>query len=554
MRRVAQYIILTGSAFLAACAHTATNAVDLVLRREATVSAPVGEIRGRTDAGIERYLGIPFAAPPVGELRWRPPAAPVPWQGRLDATEFGPACQQPVRSGRNVYTNRLGAMSEACLNLNIWTPQNAQGAPVFVWIHGGSLTRGANSQALYDGASYAERGVVFVSINYRLGILGYLAHPELSAESSDGISGNYGLLDQIAALEWVQDNIAAFGGNPDNVTIAGESAGALSVSYLMASPRAQGLFHRAIAQSSYTLSTPELNRSSYGVPSAEAVGSYIGRHIGGETLADLRSMSAASVVDRATQAGFIPWGTIDGNVLPDQLVSIFDRGEQAPVPLLAGFNEGEIRSLRFLLPESPGNADEYESAIRAGYGDRSDEFLDLYPAADMEESLLATTRDAMYGWTAERMVLKQAETGQPGYLYYYDHSYPAADALGLHAFHASELPFMFDNLDRLAANWPETPDTVETRALADAMIGYWVAFARDGNPNVEGLPEWQAYGDGESYMYFRGAPDGIRANLMPGMFELHEGVMCRRRSAGIPWRWNVGVASPPMPPVSEACE
>ncbi len=554
MRHLAVSIILTAAAILAACANTDTSRVDAASLPDVTVAMPVGEVRGLIEGGVERYLGIPFAAPPVGELRWRPPAAPAPWHGVFDATEFGSACQQTVRAGRNIYSDQLRSMSEDCLNLNIWAPEGAENAPVFVWIHGGSLTHGANSQELYNGSSYAERGVVFVSINYRLGILGYLAHPELSAESPDAISGNYGLLDQIAALEWVQTNIAAFGGNPDNVTIAGESAGALSVSYLMASPRAEGLFHRAIAQSAYTLSTPELNRSDYGVPSAEAVGTYVAGLIGGEDLAGLRAMRAASLVERAAQVGYIPWGTIDGDVLPDQLVTIFDRGEQAPVPLLAGFNEGEIRSLRFLLPERPGNAAEYESAIRAGYGDWSAEFLDLYPVDDMTESLLAATRDAMYGWTAERMVRQQAATGQPGFLYYYDHGYPAANEMGLHAFHASEIPFMFDNLDRLSAYWPAPPDTAETRDLALAMIGYWVAFARNGYPDADGSPEWRPYGQDEAYMYFGDAPDGTRENLMPGMFELHEAVMCRRRSAGIPWRWNVGVASPPMPPAGEACE
>jgi para-nitrobenzyl esterase len=530
-----------------ACARTA--AADGVV-----VAAPAGPVRGVENDGLHVFKGIPFAAPPTGEARWTPPEALPAWDETFDATAFGPACTQPGRTMETIYSDTLPAgMSEDCLNLNIWAPADAEDAPVFVWIHGGSLTRGANSLGLYNGASYAERGIVYVSINYRLGVLGYLAHPELSAESPQGVSGNYGLLDQIAALEWVRDNIAAFGGDPDNVTVAGESAGALSVTYLMASPRAHGLFDRAIAQSAYMLSTPELREARYGAPSAEASGAALAGALGADGIADLRAMEAGALLEATAQTGYIPWGTIDGVVLPDQLVDIFDRGEQAQVPVLAGFNEGEIRSLRFLLPPPPGDAGAYEAAIRNGYGDLAGEALALYPSADIAESMLATTRDAMYGWTAERLVRKQEDIGQPGYLYYYDHSYPAADAMGLHAFHASELPYMFDNLDRLSPYWPEPPDTPAERALADAMIGYWASFARTGQPAADGVPDWPAYGAEEAYMHFAGAPRGGRTDLMPGMYELHEEVVCRRRAGDVGWHWNVGLAAPPLPPRGAAC-
>jgi len=519
-----------------------------------TVDAPAGPVRGIGRDGLHVFKGIPFAAPPTGEARWTPPQALPAWEETFDATAFGPACSQPGRTVETIYSDTLPAgMSEDCLNLNIWAPADAEDAPVFVWIHGGSLTRGANSLSLYNGAAYAERGIVYVSINYRLGVLGYLAHPELSAESPDGVSGNYGLLDQIAALEWIQRNIAAFGGDPDNVTIAGESAGALSVTYLMASPRAHGLFDKAIAQSAYMLSTPELREARHGAPSAEAAGAALAGALGADSIADLRAMEAGALLEATAPTGYIPWGTVDGVVLPDQLVDIFDRGEQAPVPVLAGFNEGEIRSLRFLLPPAPGDAEAYEAAIRTGYGDLADAALALYPSGDMAESMLATTRDAMYGWTAERLVRKQEEIGQPGYLYFYEHSYPAADEMDLHAFHASELPYMFDNLDRLSPYWPEPPDTPEEEALADAMIGYWASFARNGEPAAASAPAWPAYGDGQAYMRLADAPRGGESDLMPGMFELHEAVVCRRRAADIGWHWNVGVAAPPLPPRGAGC-
>ncbi|GGE47520.1 carboxylic ester hydrolase [Marinicauda pacifica] len=516
------------------------------------VEAPAGPVRGVTQDGLEIFKGIPFAAPPVGEARWAPPTAMPAWDEAYDATEFGPGCMQPGWVSQSIYTDTLPRLSEDCLNLNIWAPAEASGAPVVVWIHGGALVRGANSLSLYDGASYAERGVVFVSINYRLGVLGYLAHPELSAESPDGVSGNYGLLDQIAALEWVEDNIAAFGGDPQNVTIAGESAGALSVTYLMASPLARGLFDKAIAQSAYTISTPSLSEAAFGAPAAETAGVALAEALGAEDVADLRAMDAETLVDAAGRAGYLASGTVDGLVLPDQIVSIFDRGEQAPVPVIAGFNEGEIRSLRRLMPPPPADEEAYEAAIRRGYGELAETALAHYPPSDIEESMLATTRDAMYGWSAERLARDQSEIGQAAYYYYYHHGYPAAEEMGLHAFHASELPYMFDNLDRLSEHWPAPPDTPDEAALADAMTDYWVSFARDGHPAAEGQPAWPPYSENEAYMLFDDAPRGGRTDLLPGMFELHEAVMCRRRAADIGWHWNVGVIAPPLPaPVAD---
>lgn len=521
------------------------------------VDAPAGILRGEAVDGVNVFRGVPYALPPTGWRRWRPPAGAPRWTGARDATRFGPACHQPVARGTSIYAPAdEPVMSEDCLSLNIWTPEGAHApAPVFVWIHGGALNTGAGSEAMYDGARMAaSQGMVVVSINYRLGVLGYLAHPELSAESRRNISGNYGLLDQIEALTWIKTNIAAFGGDPENVTIAGESAGALSVMYLMASPEARGLFDRAIAESAYMISTPELRSSRYGDPAAESVGLWLQAQLGRRNLADLRAMDAQELTTSALGKGYAPWGTVDGEVLPEQLAEVFDRGEQAPVPLLVGFNAGEIRSLRFLLPPSPpSDPAVYEQAIRERYGPLADVFLRLYPSSDLQESLLAVPRDGLYGWTAERMVRRQARTGQPGFLYLFDHGYPAADEAGLHAFHASEIPYVFGNRDRTPPRWPAIPDTPTERGLSDAMMAYWASFARTGAPTAPEQPDWPAYGDSRTYMAFEEGPV-VREGLMPGMFETHETVVCRRRVAGgIPWNWNFGVLSPPLPPQTPAC-
>nr|WP_114952664.1 carboxylesterase family protein [Sphingosinicella terrae] len=532
---------------LAACVAVPAGATE-----PPVVEAPAGAVRGTMEDGLRVFLGLPFAQPPVGDRRWQPPAELPRWEGVRDGTRFGASCIQPVRRAPSIYADDVGPTSEDCLTLNVWAPERAEGAPVFVWIYGGALTSGASRLSMYDGAALARQGLVVVSINYRVGVLGYLAHPELSAESDERISGNYGLLDQIAALRWINRNIAAFGGDPAQVTIAGESAGALSVMYLMASPDARGLFQRAIAQSAYMLSTPELREARFGAPSAEAVGTWLQGQLEAGSLADLRATDAQTLTEAAVRAGYIPWGTIDGRVLPRQLVDIFDRGEQAPVPILAGFNEGEIRSLRVLLPPPPADAEAYESAIRAGYGDLADRFLGLYPSDRIEESMLATTRDAMYGWTAERLAARQTAIGQPGFLYLFDHGYPAADEAGLHAFHASELPYVFGTIRRTAPDWPQIPPTETEERLSRAMTGYWASFARTGRPSAAGQPDWRPYDDGQAYLHIAETPEA-RTDPLPGHYELHEEVVCRRRAGNVGWTWNVGVIAPPLPPRAPGC-
>jgi len=517
------------------------------------VHAAAGEIEGLIEARLRVFKGIPYALPPTGVARWKPPS-PIPgWKGVKKATEFGSACLQPKPQLSNIYTRDPMPMSEDCLTLNIWAPIDARNAPVFFWIYGGALVGGASREPIYDGTRLANEGIVVVSINYRLGVLGWLAHPELSAESPLGVSGNYGLLDQVEALRWVRRNVGSFGGDPSNVTIAGESAGALSVMYLMAAPAARGLFSKGIAESGYMISMPELKERKFGSPSAEESGTKLAAALNASNIAALRAMDAATLAASAPATGYAPWPTIDGHVLLRQLVEVFDRGEQAPVPLLAGFNSGEIRSLRILAPPPPATAPEYETAIRERYLDLADEFLRLYPSTNMQESIWATTRDALYGWTAERLVRKQAALGQPSFLYFFDHGYPAEEAAGLHAFHASELPYVFGTFSGTPPLWPKVPATPEETKLSGALVGYWSSFVRTGQPRAANEPDWPAFGSKGTYMVFTDSPHPSD-HLLPGMYDLNEEVVCRRRASGdIPWGWNVGIVSPKMPAATEQC-
>jgi para-nitrobenzyl esterase len=338
------------------------------------------------------------------------------------------------------------------------------------------------------------------------------------------------------------------------VTIAGESAGALSVMYLMTAPAARGLFAKAIAESAYMITTPELKQRRFGIPSAEESGTQLAAALHAPDIAALRAMDADKLTEAATAARFGPWGAIDGHVLPAQLVDVFDRGEQAPVPLLAGFNSGEIRSLKILAPPVPASAAAYESTIRDRYRDLADEFLRLYPASNLQDSIFATTRDALYGWTAVRLVKKQAALHVPSFLYLFDHGYPAEDSAGLHAFHASELPYVFGTLDLTPPLWPKIPDTEQEKNLSAAMIGYWSSFARTGKPQAAHEPDWPPFGATGAYMDFTEAPHPAK-DLMPGMYELHEDAVCRRKASGnLPWNWNVGLASPKLPDKSALCQ
>jgi para-nitrobenzyl esterase len=532
----------------------ASASAPSVAEHSRIVNAPAGRIEGPIEGKLSVFKGIPYALPPVGTRRWAPPSPMPRWTDVKKADDFGPACFQPKPQLSNIYAGDPMPMSEDCLTLNIWAPADAHNAPVFFWIHGGALTVGSSRDKLYDGSQLAARGIVVVSINFRLGVLGWLAHPELSKESPLGVSGNYALLDLIEGLRWVRHNIPAFGGNPSNVTIAGESSGALSVMYLMAAPAARGLFSKAIAESAYMISTPELKQRSFGSPSAEESGTRLASALHAPDIAALRAMDAGTLSLDAPKAGYAPWGTVDGHVLPRQLVDAFDKGEQAPVPILAGFNSGEIRSLRVLAPPPPANEAAYEAIIRDRYGDLAGEFLKLYPSANMQESIWATTRDALYGWTAERLVKKQAALGQPSFLYFFDHGYPAEETAGLHGFHASELPYVFGKFDATPPLWPKIPATPEETRLSDAMMDYWSSFARTGRPQAKNEPDWPAYGPTGAYMNLTDAPHPAQ-NLLPGMYELNEEVVCRRRASGdVAWNWNAGIASPKLPARSMQCQ
>ena len=511
------------------------------------VSTTLGKLAGTRAAGIVTFKGIPYAAAPVGPRRWAAPSGAPSWSGTRSAREFGPACVQPNVPAESIYNDPPAAQSEDCLTLNVWAPEAARGAPVVVWIHGGSLRIGAGSLPSYDGATFARRGIVFVSLNYRLGALGWMAHPALSSESPDGISGNYGLMDQIAALAWVRANAAAFGGDANNVTIMGESAGALSAVYLLASPRAHGLFEKAVIQSPNLRAFPELARPANGLPSAERIGEQAVQALGTADIAAARALSARDVIDRTSAAGFSAQGTIDGKLLPRQIVDTFDRKEQARVPLLVGFNGGEVRSQRAFLPNIP-DAATYERKIAQAYGDLTPAFLRLYPAAGGEESALAALRDGIYGWAAERLAATQGRAGAPSYLYVFDHCYPSARARNLCGFHAAEIPFMFGNFDGgdLPARWP-VPDGPGDAALSASMIDYWTSFARTGRPQSAGHPAWPRYAAGQAYVLFDGSAQALH-DPYPGMFVLNEAFAAQRRAAGKAWGLAIGLAAAPPGP------
>jgi len=512
-----------------------------------------GIVQGVTDAtsGVAVYKGIPFARPPTGELRWRPPVPAPAWEGVRDAREFGHACLQPSAQPTSLYYGGMASMSEDCLTLNVWTPGGAHKLPVMVWIHGGALLGGSSSEPLYDGVKIAQRGVVFVSINYRLGLLGYLAHPALSAESPQHLSGNYGLLDQIEGLRWVHDNIAAFGGDPKHVTIAGESAGALSVIELLASPPARGLFVRAISQSGYMPSYRALHEEAFGLPSAEAAGAALATTAGASDAAALRKADLVALFQAGLKTGWQPEPVIDGVLLVRQLADTFARGEQAKVPVLAGFNEGEIRSLLYLMPSAPDSPSAYVADVRRRFGAQAAQFLAVYPGADPKADVMASIRDGLYGFAAQYLVRQQAAVGQPAYLYFFRHSTPAERARDLAAFHASELPYVFGQVGESAAlgpNWPRPPLTAAESQLSDAMRSYWTSFVRDGVPKASGAPPWPRFTARQhAYLDLDDRPSA-RRDLQPGAFSFADALVAERLRQGRGWRLDIGFSAFPAPP------
>ncbi len=481
-----------------------------VLVAVAPLAEPVrvegGLVEGTVEDGITVYRGIPFAAPPVGDLRWRPPQPVESWEGVLRADSFAPACPQMQL---NFPGFPQGEMSEDCLYLNIWTPAESPDAklPVMVWIYGGGFALGSTSMPTYNGAEISKKGVILVSVAYRVGPLGFLVHPELTAESENKTSGNYGLMDQIAGLEWVQRNIAAFGGDPDRVTIFGESAGGISVSMLAASPRTKGLFHGAISESGASFAPARTAReedSMQLLAGAEAAGVEFAERMGASSLAELRALDpAAWEEDPAAQMGGF-WPIIDGHAIADDQYVLYEEGMYNDVPVLIGTNSDE--GSMFVRPTTP---DQYVAGTRRRFGPFADRMLELYPAqteAATHRALADIFRDAGFAWHTWAWARLQSETGKSKvFVYYFDQKQPASpfpmpfQSEG--APHGSEIGYVFKQLD------PGRQWTDADRALSELMATYWTNFAKFGDPNGEGVPQWPVFEEGEpTVMYLTGTP------------------------------------------------
>ena len=455
-----------------------------------------GTISGLRDGGLNVYKGIPFAAPPVGELRWRAPAPVASWSGVRKADDFARACMQ---TGVSMPGEKPPKVSEDCLYLNIWTPTKraAQRVPVIVWIYGGGYINGSSSMPLYWGDRLAHKGVVVVTIAYRLGPLGFLALPELTRESPHHSSGNYGLMDQIAALQWVQKNIAVFGGDPSRVTIAGQSSGSISVSILMASPLAEGLFHRAIGESGGLFEPVQL-APKYLLANAELDGEKYAASLGATTLAQLRSLPAAQLTGNA---GGIVHPVIEPYLLPLSPYEAFNSGRQNDVPLLLGSNAEEARSL---VDSTHVTAATFDAGIEQSYGKLPPQLLAAYPHATDETAQaarLGLERDLRFGWDMWVWARLQAATGKSP-VYYYSFSqeppFPSGSIYaGWGASHFAELWYVFDHLDQDPWKW-----TAADRKLAEEMSAYWVNFARSGNPNGTDLPLWPAFTNAENKVQY----------------------------------------------------
>ena len=465
-----------------------------------------GTISGLRTNGVSAYKGVPFAAPPVGDLRWRPPVHAAPWTGTRKADAFAPACMQV---GVSMPGETPPTVSEDCLYLNIWTPAKAETKiktahehlPVIVWIYGGGYINGSASMPLYWGDRLAQKGVIVVTIAYRLGPLGFLALPELTRESPHRSSGNYGLMDQIAALEWIQRNIAAFGGDPKCITIAGQSSGSISVSILMASPLAKGLFQRAVGESGGLFEPLQL-APKFLLANAERDGDKYAVSLGAPSLKELRQLPATLLTGNA---GGIVHPVIESYVLPVSPYDAFASGQQNDVPLLIGSNADEARAMVDVTHETAAT---FDSDLERSVGKLPPALVAAYPHATDEEARqaqLGLERDLRFGWDMWAWARLQAGTGKSPVFYYSFRQQPPFPASSVYAgwgaSHFAELWYVFDHLDQSPWNW-----TAGDRKLAEEMSGYWVNFARSGDSNGPGLPPWPAFTNAESSVQYLGDP------------------------------------------------
>lgn len=469
-----------------------TTTLIVVASAQDTVKIANGILEGTMNDGIRSFKGIPFAQPPIGDLRWKPPQPVKDWEGVRKADKFGPRAMQRPIFGDMVF--RSDGVSEDCLYLNVWTPAQSdkEGLPVLVYFFGGGFVAGDGSEGRYDGESMARKGIVAVTVNYRLGVFGFFAYPELTEESPHRASGNYGLLDQHAALEWVHDNIAAFGGDPKRVTIAGESAGSISVSAQMASPLSKGLIAGAIGESGSILGTLSA------VPLAEAEQSGVDFASGlglGDTpaLTALRAMAAESLLEATAKPG-LPWfrPTIDGYFLPRDPLEIYAAGEQAHVPLLVGSNSAESDAGAVLGRNDPTVAN-YRQALQRLFPGQAEEAFRHYPAsneAEVREAARDLASDRFISYSTWKWIDMATKTGdQPSYYYLYTHPRPKSHG----AVHSAEIEYALGNLDyNKVYEWTE-----DDYLVSKVMQDYFANFIKSGNPNGRGLPRWPRFAQGQ---------------------------------------------------------
>lgn len=480
---------------------TVSAAGLLLLSAAGAAAAPVtvdgGAIVGAAGAegAVTHYLGVPFAAAPVAGLRWRPPQPVAPWQGVLETVHAGPACAQPLPPPGSFYQKEFfltsERQSEDCLYLNLWTPARTpdEKLPVMVWFYGGGFVQGSGSLPSFNGEALAHRGVVVVTINYRLGPLGFLAAPALDEESPDHVSGNYGLLDMIAALRWVHNNVGGFGGDPDNVTIFGQSAGAFGVNAMMVSPLARGLFRRAIVES-YPMFG--IGGPTQTLAQAEDGGQRFAASVGAASLADLRMVASTDLV-RAMDGNAIAFGlrpNVDGHVLPHDLPDVIAAHQANGTALMIGSNYDEGTELL------PATTPEGLSALeQRRFGAEADGIARLYSGADKESATAAQDRmlaDYVFAASA-REAQAFAEPGKPAYVYRFTRLAPGSDPIKVGAFHSAELAYVFGTQASIDRPWSD-----RDRALSDQIEQYWTNFAKTGDPNGAGLPEWPRYGTSAS--------------------------------------------------------